>query len=234
MGLPGLHPRHFAHYLQRLPAPPLPPITAPSSHNIRGQQQNGVFSHTLSINSIDNPLLPLAVRERQSKRRFELEDGAYPLMLVRALDKISGQLPIVCKGKPVFGVIHVNNPRHYNLVVELVGTYTTVQAANDRVLDFWHRHYGTGMFTEACTDVGSRIENNMVLIQSENTEEEEYHRDGSLPQVKPKNLTTGGIAADHGSWKIDNQCLCLRHKDEKADTKVYTVISYVEDYGFQV
>ncbi|KAI0189690.1 hypothetical protein EV127DRAFT_431514 [Xylaria flabelliformis] len=169
-----------------------------------------------------SPPRALSLSKQQIQRQGVLGDEAYPLKLIRELDRISGKMPRVSKGKPVFGVIHVNNSVEKGLIVENVSTYTTVKAANDRSLDFWDQKYGTRMFTDISsnrTDITLRKFEHIEGVESPS------HR------VSNHRLSSGGVPNNNSRWTINNQCLSLSHKCAEADKRVYVVISYVQDQG---
>ncbi|KAI0447635.1 hypothetical protein F4803DRAFT_271231 [Xylaria telfairii] len=168
--------------------------------------------------------------KKQIQRQNELKDEAYPLKLVREIDRISGRQTHVSKGKAVFGVIHVSNSVEKGLTVENVSTYTTVQAANDRGLDFWDRKYGTTMFT----DVSPSAETDTTSVKFEHMEESESHSHHVSPRNKPNYHSSGGVPANNSHWAINNKCLSLSHKGDEGDKKVYVEISYVRDQGIHV
>ncbi|KAI0204841.1 hypothetical protein F4808DRAFT_312375 [Astrocystis sublimbata] len=161
---------------------------------------------------------------KRLEREKELKDEAYPMRLVRELDRSAGKQPRIGKGKPVFCVVHINDPIDGRLVVDNVSTYTTVQAANDRGLDFWHRKYGTKMFTQ--------IEDTaLTSIKHEHIEECEKHSNPASGSKKPKVRFSGGVPSNRSHWAIKNGCLSLSHTSGREDRIVYVEISYVQDHG---
>ncbi|KAI1740852.1 hypothetical protein F4680DRAFT_87432 [Xylaria scruposa] len=170
------------------------------------------------------PRAPTLSKE-QIQRHEALKGEAYPLKLIRELDRILGEKPRISKGKPVFGVIHVNNSVGNGLIVENVSTYTTVQAANDRSLDFWDQKYGTKMFTDIPSSSGTDI----TSMKFKHVE------DSANPSHRASNLRlSGGVPNNNSRWAINNKCLSLSHRCEEADRRVYVVISYVQDQGIHV
>ncbi|KAI3318270.1 hypothetical protein HD806DRAFT_512364 [Xylariaceae sp. AK1471] len=228
MGL--LQPSAFVQPAHGLPALSMSPISAPINYEIPGQRQIGGSCQPNSTSSNGRALLSQAACVTQLQRRWELEDKAYPLKLIRQLDRTYGQSPRVSDGRAVFGVMHINNSVRHGLIVENVSTYTTVQAANDRVLDFWDREYGTGMFT----DTSPIFETNTISLKFEHFEEAAVHPYGVSSQNKSEDYPSGGVPANNSHWKIDNKCLFLKHKSGEGEKKVYVVISYVRDNGIQV
>ncbi|KAI0453067.1 hypothetical protein F5B21DRAFT_480692 [Xylaria acuta] len=226
-----------------LPAPSSSPMRAAmamatNDFEVSGQRQKEVFPQPapkpasrpiLTEVSKSNPRA-LSLTKKQIQRQYELKDEVYPLKLTRELDRISGRLPHVSKGEPVFSVIHVNNSVEKGLTVENVSTYTTVQAANDRGLDFWDRKYGTRMFTDASPSA----ETDISSIKFEHIEELETHSYHVSQSKKPNHRLSGGVPTNNSHWAINNKCLSLSHKVEKGDRKVYVVISYVQDQGIHV
>ncbi|TGJ85840.1 hypothetical protein E0Z10_g2913 [Xylaria hypoxylon] len=178
-------------------------------------------SHQASIEVASNPPYAQTRSKKQLQRRRELEDELYPLKLIRELHRISGKVPRVSKGRPVFEVIHVNNSIHNGLIVENVGTYATVQAANDRVLDFWDQKYSTRMFTTASPSFEAEV-------MSTNFEHIEVSRKQSYHVLPRKELNyglVGGVSANNSHWAIDNMCLSLSHKSDHGENEVYVGIS---------
>ncbi|RYC63577.1 hypothetical protein CHU98_g2655 [Xylaria longipes] len=233
--------------LHGLPAPSSSPMRASmmmttNDFEVPGQRQKEVFpqpapkptpkpaSRRRFIEvSKSHPLASTSSKKR-IQRQHELKDEAYPLKLIRELDRISGRLPHVNKGKPVFGVIHVNNSVEKGLTVENVSTYTTVQAANDRGLDFWDQKYGTRMFT----DGSPSAENDISSIKFEHIEGSDSHSYHVSQSTKPNYRLSGGVPTNNSHWAFNNKCLSLSHKGDREDRKVYVVISYVQDHGIHV
>jgi hypothetical protein len=154
------------------------------------------------------------------------------LKLIRELDKLQGQLPRVSKEKPIFGVMHVNNSAEHGLIVDNVSIYTTVQDANDRVLDFWDREYGTGMFT----NISRHAEDSTMPLKFEYIDNmADHHPYHGVPsQNKSEDYPSGGILTNNSQWKIDNMCLSLKQKSNEVEKKVYVLISYVENHGIHI
>ncbi|KAI1133190.1 hypothetical protein F5Y10DRAFT_229609 [Nemania abortiva] len=221
-------------------APPpdgLPDLSpSPLSYRSIGQPQNPLFSSQTALSASrdifsgvngSSPHSARILRGKHLRRLSELENEAYPLKLVRELARISDEPLFLGKGKPVFGVIHVNNSVGKNLTVENIGTYTTAKAANDRALDFWDQKYGTGTLT------GSPVsgEANTRFMKFEHIEEP----DGYPPQVPPRQKLSypsrSGVLEDNSHWVITDNCLSLNHKSDKGEKKVYVVISHIRDQG---
>ncbi|KAI8629487.1 hypothetical protein F5Y19DRAFT_433146 [Xylariaceae sp. FL1651] len=177
MGL--LHPLSFARTQHGLPTLPPPPITMYSGHETSGQRQSELISEPSSMDSTDHPLPTRTAHGRRSLRRCVLEEEAYPLKLIRELDKISSKLPHISEAKPVFGVIHVNSSTQNGL------------SEGDDV---------------------------------------PYHLSPKSKPIYP----TGGVALNKSHWEIYNKCLSLKHLNEEGESKVFAMISYVQDHGIQI
>ncbi|KAJ2983178.1 hypothetical protein NUW58_g6294 [Xylaria curta] len=226
-----------------LPTRSLSPIETAEDYDIPGRRQSAIpslpshpppfsFSPVSSSNSTqDARRLPQAWRldKTQLRRRRELEE-IYPLKLIRELDRNSRDLPRTSKGKPVFCVIHVNKSIDNGLAVENIGTYTTVQAANDRALDFWDQMYGTEMFTDATPIFGI----DAIPTKFEHFEELDDHSQHARHHGELVSCSSGGVPANNSYWTIDNKCLSLAHIDYDGEKKVLVVISYVRDQGIHV
>ncbi|KAI0469548.1 hypothetical protein F4859DRAFT_487018 [Xylaria cf. heliscus] len=107
----------------------------------------------------------------------------------------------------------------------------TVQAANDRSLDFWDRNYGTKMFTDASPVFETDTDSMKFEHIEGSSESHSYHM---LSHKTPNYRLSGGVPAHGSHWEINNKCLSLSHKDDEGDRKVYVIISYVQDQGIQV
>ncbi|KAI2628403.1 hypothetical protein GGS21DRAFT_527816 [Xylaria nigripes] len=164
----------------------------------------------------------------QLLRRDKLNDEVYPFKLIRQLDKISSQDPFGRSGNLVFGVIHVNMSKEHGLTVENVSTYTTVQAANERVLDLWQRKYGTEMFTRV--SVGARTD----AIPATLDHIKKRHNGPDHQPTASQNGLSGGVSVNNSHWVINKQCLCLNHMNGREERKIYAVKACVRDQGIHV
>ncbi|KAI3338627.1 hypothetical protein F4824DRAFT_458268 [Ustulina deusta] len=174
-------------------------------------------SHT-SIEVVNNGPYTRTLNRKQLQRHYKLRDEVYPLKLVRELDRIVGELPSISKKKYVFEVVHVNNSTDNGPTVENVSIYSTVQAANDRALDFWDQQYGTGMFTNAPPAFGHIGESWKRPYRPSR-------------QMKMNSRSAGGIPTNGSYWAINNNCLSLSHKVGKGEKRVHVVILNVKDQG---
>ncbi|KAI0432823.1 hypothetical protein F5Y09DRAFT_300996 [Xylaria sp. FL1042] len=188
--------------------------------------------HYTTVESVNNAVLSQALNKKQLQRLHELKDEVYPLKLVRALDRISNEeSPLVSERKSVFEVIHINNATAISPIVENVSTYSTVQAANDRALDFWAQKYGARMFTDASSN---HKHDAMPINTFKHIEEPERHSYHYSPQKNMDYRPTGGIPTNNSYWAINNKCLSLSHKSGKGEKTVYVAMSHVRDQGIHV
>ncbi|KAI1292677.1 hypothetical protein F5Y03DRAFT_375314 [Xylaria venustula] len=201
---------------------------AVDSYGVFPQQASQPNSHYIAGEVVNNAPHTQYLNKKQLRRQRELKDALYPLKLIRQLDQITdNQWPAVVDGKRIFEVVHIDNSRDSGLTVENVSTYSTVQAANERALDFWDREYGAGMFTLASPDP----ELDAVSIKKfENIEESErqVHR---VSAPKKHYHSAGGVPANRSSWTVKNKCLSLSHKGRKGENRVYVAVSQLRDHG---
>ncbi|KAI0165992.1 hypothetical protein GGR57DRAFT_1178 [Xylariaceae sp. FL1272] len=114
-------------------------------------------------------------------RLWELDD-VYPLRLVRALQKLAGTRLVSRAGKLIFNVVHINSLVVPGPVVEIIGAFTNVYAANARAMDFWEKKYGTKMFTER--QAGAKSKASSVKAR-------DRHDDGSKQKVHKQRPAIG-------------------------------------------
>ncbi|KAK5625009.1 hypothetical protein RRF57_000725 [Xylaria bambusicola] len=168
--------------------------------------------------------------KKQDKRQCELHDEIYPLKLIRALNRVSDDLPPGWGKRSVFGVVHTNSLAGSHPTVEIISTYSTIQAANNRVLDFWDQKYGTRMFTDATS---SLVANATAIVIPDDVEETARYSQPTSEQ-KMKYRSVGGVPANKSYWTIKNQCLSLKHRSDTGEARVYATISHVRDQGIHV
>ncbi|KAI0813981.1 hypothetical protein GGR55DRAFT_633451 [Xylaria sp. FL0064] len=193
--------------------------------------------YTTTVAPVDNAphvqaLSKKALNKKQLQRLRELKDEVYPLKLIRALDRISeDEAPLGSNRKSVFQVVHIKNSTASNPSVEHVGIYSTVQAANDRALDFWAQTYGAVMFTDGYSNRKSYA---MSTKNSQHIKRSAGHAYHYSSQKKMAPTSAGGIPANSSHWAINNKCLSLSHKHDKREKRVYVAISQVRDQGIHV
>ncbi|KAI0520891.1 hypothetical protein F5B22DRAFT_644632 [Xylaria bambusicola] len=167
--------------------------------------------------------------DRDHKRQYQLEDEIYPLKLIRALKRGSDDLPPSWSENSVFGVVHINSLTGSHPTVEIISTYSTIQAANNRVLDFWDQKYGARMFTNATSS--PRANATAVML-------DDVEKTARCPQStsdrKMKQNFSGGVPANKSYWAIKNKCLSLKHRSGAGEVRVYVTISHMRDQGIHV
>ncbi|KAI0541522.1 hypothetical protein GGR58DRAFT_431870 [Xylaria digitata] len=228
----------FATSCHGLPIPPQSPTVAANNYEAPNQWHNQTFlqpspfpaSRQTLTEVTSNPSNAQSLSKKQLQRKRDLEDELYPLKLIRELHRISGKLPRVSKGGPYFEVIHINDSIHNGLTVENVSTYTTVQAANDRVLDFWDQKYGTRMFTNALPS----FETGIMPMNFEHAKEPGRHSYPVLPREELNYRSSGGVTVNNSYWAINNKCLSLSHKSGHGEKRLYVSISYMRDQGIHI
>lgn len=166
-------------------------------------------------------------RALEGLRRIDELADEYPLKLIRELDRISSEPPVLNQEKLEFKVIHVHDSAYKGLISEYLGTYTTARAANDRVLDFWDHMYGAKMFTDVplCDDC------NKIYERNEFFKDAESHSSRISPATTPNDGSLGGVEANNSHWAIADQCLTLSHSSHEEEKKVYAVVSCLRDQG---
>ncbi|KAJ3577960.1 hypothetical protein NPX13_g2607 [Xylaria arbuscula] len=228
----SLYPNGYAH-----PSDGLPPVSPPYPTLRAGGY--GMFPEGSPPAAPD--YTPLGARRGlpqvkipdigKNKRQLELEDEVYPLKLIRELGRVSNELSPKTNKKSVFGVVHVNSSTGSLTTVESVSTYSTFQAANDRVLDFWDQKYGTRMFTDA--RLSPKVDARGIKKPEKNEENRRQH-DSINFRKKTNGRSRGGVFANKSSWAIKNKCLSLSHRRSTGETRVYVTISHVRDQGIHV
>ncbi|KAI1353699.1 hypothetical protein F5Y01DRAFT_275937 [Xylaria sp. FL0043] len=170
-----------------------------------------------------------ALNKKQLQRLRELRDEVYPLKLIRALDRIpEDEAPLDSNRKSVFEVVHMKNAAVINPSVERVGIYSTVQAANERALDFWAQTYGALMFTVGHSN---RKPSTASTKDSQHIEKSAGQACHYSSQKKMASPSAGGIPANGSRWVITNKCLSLRYIRDKREHRVYVAILQLRDQG---
>ncbi|KAI1434461.1 hypothetical protein GGR50DRAFT_403613 [Xylaria sp. CBS 124048] len=148
--------------------------------------------------------------QRQLERRREL-GNAYPLKLVQQVVEADGQMPPVGIRLQVYRVLEfVRRKGGGPTTTYYIGNYTTVQSANERLLDLWERKYGTEMFKVSSEGGGA-----------ERTE---------LPD-ELQNQQQGGVPAKESLWEINGSCLKLVHRDKEYEKCMQVQVFGVRDEG---
>lgn len=158
-----------------------------------------------------------ALNELQLEHRNRLEDEAYPLKLVRAL--ASNRLARVDAGNPVFEVFHFNNTLDSDPIFRSISTYTTIEAANYRVMEFWDRTYGTAMFK----DGPLTFDDDILFANLNFTFGPESAGNQIQTPRQPTSSWSGGVPGNNSQWSINNHCLSLSHKCILGERRVHTV-----------
>ncbi|KAI1820409.1 hypothetical protein F4861DRAFT_523246 [Xylaria intraflava] len=177
-----------------------------------------------------NPPQPKGLSASQLWLQWKLEDELYPFRLIRQLNKIPNQTNSVMGDDVVFGVIHVDASKENGLKIEHVGSYSNNKAANDRVLDLWNRKYGTKMFTENPQSTGAGT----MSLGRRNMQKIGGRSQYTPSQYISKTLSWGGVPENNSHWTIDHGLLCLEHRDDKGEKKIYAMSSCVRDRGFHL
>ncbi|KAI1274199.1 hypothetical protein F5Y07DRAFT_223458 [Xylaria sp. FL0933] len=218
-----------------LPAPSqLSPVTV-DNHMFRLRAALPPTSqYTTTAAPVDNSphaqaLTKKPLNKKQLQRLRELRDEVYPLKLIRALDRISeDEASLDSNRKSVFEVVHIKNAAVINPSVERVGIYSTVQAANDRALDFWAQTYGAPMFTDGNSN---RKPSRASTKDSQHIEKSAGQACHYSSQKKRANSSAGGIPMNGSRWVITNKCLSLRYIRDKREHRVYVAILQLRDQG---
>ena len=145
----SLYPNGFSHPSDGLPVSSPYPTLAADSYEMFPEATPLPAANSTSLGASNTHLHARSPDVGKNRRQRELEDEVYPLKLIRELDRISNELIAASDKKSVFGVVHINSSTGSLPTVETVSTYSTFQAANDRVLDFWDQKNGARMFTDA-------------------------------------------------------------------------------------
>ncbi|KAI0965137.1 hypothetical protein F4678DRAFT_453523 [Xylaria arbuscula] len=224
----SLYPSGFGIPSDGLPVTSQLSTMAGDSYGVFPQQVPQPTPHHTASEAANNAPHAQYLNKKQLRRQRELKDALYPLKLIRQLDRITNdEWPVGVDGTRIFEVVHIDSSRDSGLTVENVSTYSTVQAANERALDFWDREYGAGMFTRA----SPHPDLDAVSIKKFEHIEDSGRQANSISIPKKHYRSAGGVPANRSSWAVKNKCLSLSHKGRKGENKVYVAVSQLRDHG---